>query len=162
MTESQNNNKKNNDDQSLVKNNKSEITTSPKETPSSINMAELARQGLEEIKKHGGEVKARQEQKINQDGTTSTSQYVGINIPNRDLKIESFQVQEIPQTEKTPSLEGLEKQFNSENPDEKLKSTTSQENLLQKEERAEVLKTVDSNLVNDNNDNNSGREDSKS
>jgi len=157
MTE--NNNNKNNDDQSLVKNNKSEIATSPKETPSSINMAELAQRGLEEIKKHGGETKARQEQKINRDGTISTSQYVGINIPNRDLNIESFQVQEIPHSEKTPSLEGLEKQFNSENPDEKQKLATSQENSLQTEERAEVLKTVESSLT--NNSDNSGSESSE-
>jgi len=103
-------------------------------------------------------MKEIQEQKINQDGTISTYQYVGINIPNRDLNIESLQVQEIPQTEKTPSLERLEKQFNSENPYEKLKSTTGQENFSQKEEKAEVLKIVEPNSTNNNNNDNSGSE----
>src|ERR1700728_456471 len=105
------NNKNDDNNQSLVKNNESGITASSKGVTSPINMSDLARQGFEEVKKYGGEIKVRQEQEIKPNGTISASQYVGINIPEKNLNIENFQTQETLPNEINPQTQVLENQF---------------------------------------------------
>jgi hypothetical protein len=149
-------NKNDDNNQSLVKNNESGITNSPKGVASPINMSDLARQGFEEVKKYGGEIKVRQERKIKPDGTISVSQYVGVNIPEKNLNIEKFQTQQTLPNEIKPQAQVLENQFKpveSENP---IKVNQGVENFSQEAEKAVEVS------VNLGNDSNSGSNENNS
>ena len=144
------NNKNDDNKQSLVKNNESGVITSSKGDASPINMSDLARQGFEEVKKYGGEMKVRQKQEIKPNGTISASQYVGINIPEKNLNIEKFQTQEILPNEIKSQEQVLANQFKPVESENLIKVNQGVENFSQ-ESKKEVEIPVNLGTTNNNN-----------
>jgi len=150
MTENNNNNKNDDKNQSLQKEFKKEITT-PKKVSEPMDIVVGFQSGANRVRQHGGEVEYGREFIKLDDNAVYGREYVKYRNQNNQLANElktEFKVKE----ENNKALENI---VNNQ------KLATGQGNSSQAEEKIEVLKTVEPNLTNNNNDN-SGSEGSES